>query len=73
MKIVLDKQKCIGCGSCAALDPENFVMVESNAKAELVKPDKVENDIYEKKAEITSDCQDATDSCPVIRIEIKED
>jgi len=73
MKIVLEKEKCIGCGSCAALDPVNFKMVDNNDKAELVEPDKVENDIYEKKAEITSDCQDATDSCPVICIEIKED
>jgi len=28
MKIVLDKEKCLGCGSCVALCPECFEMGE---------------------------------------------
>jgi len=72
MKVILEKKKCIGCGSCAALDPVHFKMVGD--KAELVKPDKVKDEIYEKEvSEVDNNLQDGTDSCPVICIEIKKD
>ena len=71
-KIVLDEKKCIGCGSCAALDTVNFVMTSDNSKAHLVKG-KVKDLIWEKDAEITGDTEDATDSCPVMCIDLKKD
>ena len=40
-KITLDQKKCIGCGACAAVCPNNFEMNEEN-KA-VVKETSVEN------------------------------
>ncbi|MCF7906957.1 ferredoxin [Patescibacteria group bacterium] len=40
-KITLDQEKCIGCGACSAICPNNFEMNEEN-KAE-VKEALVEN------------------------------
>ncbi len=67
MKIVLEQKKCIGCGACAALDPAHFKMKPDNSKAELLKPNrKNADDVFEEDVqEITTDSQDATDSCPV--------
>ena len=70
-KIILEEKKCIGCGSCAALDPKNFVMTEDNSKAHLTDAKK-EDDTWEKDADVTDDTQDATDSCPVICIHLKD-
>jgi ferredoxin len=72
-KIILDQKKCIGCGACAALDPKNFKMTEDNSKAFLIDGKKDSNDVCEKDIdEITNDCQDAVDSCPVVCIGIKK-
>lgn len=37
MKITVDKQKCIGCGTCVAVAPQSFKLA-GNGKAELIKP-----------------------------------
>lgn len=73
MKIILEQKKCIGCGACAALDPVNFKMTDDNSKAFIIDSKKDKEDVFEKNIEkITGDCQDATDSCPVICIHIKD-
>lgn len=52
MSIKIDKELCIGCGSCAALCPGTFKMNEENGKAEVV-------------SEADPDCaQKAAESCP---------
>ncbi len=71
MKIILEQNKCIGCGACAALDEKNFKMNKS--KAELVDSKENQDKIFEKTAEDTTDTQDATDSCPVQCIILKKD
>ena len=71
-KSTLDERKCIGCGSCSALDNVNFVMTSDNSKAHLVSGNKT-NDVWEKEAEITGDTEDASDSCPVMCINLKKD
>lgn len=60
MKIKIDEEKCIGCGSCVAVCPDCFEMTDDN-KARL-------------KDEITNtECvQEAVDVCPVQVIEIEE-
>ena len=74
MRIVLEQKKCIGCGACEALDPVNFKMTADNSKAYLVDGKKDKNEVCEKDIKlVTGDCQDATDSCPVVCIEIKKD
>jgi ferredoxin len=53
----VDENKCIGCGMCAGLCPEAFVM-NHEGKAEVLK-----NDI--------SDCvKNAAENCPVEAISI---
>lgn len=73
-KIILEQKKCIGCGACAALDSVHFRMTTDNSKAYLINGNKDSNDVFEEKIdEVTNDCQDAVDSCPVICIALKKD
>ena len=65
MKVILEQKKCIGCGSCAALDPKNFKMKDDNSKADLIDGKEGSDLVFEKEAEYDSDLQDGTDSCPV--------
>ncbi|MFH1249105.1 MAG: ferredoxin [archaeon] len=51
-KITVDKNKCIGCGSCVAMCEENFELVNGKAVA--------------KKAVSDLPCnKEAAESCPV--------
>lgn len=36
MAILIDKELCIGCGTCVALCPESFKMNETEGKAEVI-------------------------------------
>ena len=56
-KIVIDKEKCIGCGACVATCPETFDMKDGKATAKNVE-------------EITCE-KDAKAGCPVDAISIK--
>lgn len=57
-KVKVDKNKCIGCGSCVAVCEGNFEMVDGKAKI--------------KKAESDLPCnKEAADVCPVQAIAIK--
>lgn len=70
MKIILDRNKCIGCGTCAALCPRYFEMAEdgkSSLKGAKSKPKPQTEELTIKKI----DCaQDAADSCPVKAITV---
>lgn len=56
-KVSVDKDKCIGCGSCVALCDGNFEMKDGKAEA--------------KKAISDLPCnQDAADTCPTQAIKI---
>ena len=59
-KIEISKEKCIGCGSCAAVCPANFE-IGSDSKAKVIK-EEVEELGCNKIAE---------ESCPVQAIKIK--
>ncbi|MAF20417.1 MAG: ferredoxin [Parcubacteria group bacterium] len=60
MKIKIDQEACIGCGSCQAICPDFFEMNEEN-KAEVKKTDSGAND----------DCvQEAVEICPVDVIKV---
>ncbi|MFC1612536.1 ferredoxin [Patescibacteria group bacterium] len=61
MKIKIDKEKCIGCGTCPALCPEVFELNDSDFKA-----------FVKEGADISLPCvKEAKDACPVEAIEIE--
>lgn len=53
-KIIIDKQKCIGCGTCVAIAPKSFRLAD-DGKAEVIEP----------AGDPKQALQDAIDSCPV--------
>ncbi len=55
-KVIVDKDKCIGCGTCVALCPEAFELAE-DGKA------KVKESADAKKLE--KGIKEAIDACPV--------
>jgi ferredoxin len=57
-KIKVDKDVCIGCGSCEAVCPENFKMVDGKARV-----------IKASKGSLTCE-EEAKNSCPVNAISI---
>ena len=63
-KITLDKDKCIGCGACAAQCPENFEMKNDGENKASVKKAKVEDLGCNK---------DAEEVCPVDAIKISKE
>ena len=60
-KIIIDKTKCIGCGSCAALAPKSFKMGD-DGKAQAITP----------AGDGEATIKNAVDGCPVKAIEWKE-
>lgn len=61
MKIKVDKEKCIGCGTCAALCPDCFNLGE-DGKSEVI-----ESECF------SCELEDIVASCPVGAIEIEEE
>lgn len=71
MKIILEREKCIGCGSCAAFCPKHFKIAD-DGKSELINSQKTENGNFEKEVEKIDCIQEAADSCPVQIIHIEK-
>lgn len=61
MKLTIDKNKCIGCGTCAVIAPKSFKLGD-DGKAEGIEPPGDEEKVI----------KDAVDSCPVDAIELAE-
>lgn len=70
MKITLDKEKCIGCGSCVSVCPDFFEIGQDN-KAHL-KGGKTTNNKEEVETEEPDCAREAADICAVQGIEVKE-
>ena len=68
-KIVHEREKCIGCGSCAALCPKFFEMVD-DGKAKLLNSEKNAEGNDELEVEEVGCIQEAADACPVQIIHI---
>lgn len=66
MKLVVDKDICIGCGACAAICPDVFEIDEDGLAVSVV------NEINE---EVMEDAIDAKEGCPVnaIKEDVAED
>ena len=72
MKITLDKNTCIGCGACVAICPKYFEMGD-DAKSRLKNAVKNKKNNQEKLTVKEIGCiKEASDSCPVKAILIKE-
>lgn len=70
-KIILEKEKCIGCGSCETLCPAHWKLT-GDGKVELIGSKQVSGtDNFEKEVKGLGCNQAAADSCPVKCIKIK--
>lgn len=72
-KIVLEKDKCIGCGTCAALCPDFWEIdgakaVLTGAQKKDENTEELEKDLNEKELDCNKQC---VDNCPVACIHIK--
>ncbi len=61
---VIVNDACIGCGICATIAPDIFIMDQETGKSVL----KEDADLSD-----TEKLQEAADACPVAAIEITED
>lgn len=70
VRIEYDRDKCIGAGVCAAVDPTNFEMNE-DGKADLL-GGKKEGDIWVKELEVDSleTIKTGAEGCPVLVIKV---
>lgn len=68
-KIIHEREKCIGCGSCTALCPKFFEMGE-DGKAKLLNSEKNAEGNDELEIEKVECNQEAADACPVQIIHI---
>jgi ferredoxin len=71
MKIILEREKCIGCGSCAALCPKYWEMAEDNKSTLLGSKENSEGN-FELEVKEPGCSREAADSCPVQIIHIIE-
>ena len=72
MKIILEREKCIGCGSCALICPKHFKM-EEDGKSHLIDSETNPNTKNQELDLKNLDCiEDASSSCPVGIIKIKK-
>ena len=60
VKIIVDQEKCIGCGACVAICPSQFEL--KDGKAQVKKSD---------VKKITCE-EEAVESCPVVAISVKK-
>jgi len=72
MKIIHEREKCIGCGSCVALCPKFWEMAE-DGKSTLKNAAKNEEGNYELEVKEAGCNQEAADSCPVQIIHLIKD
>ena len=72
MEIILEKSKCIGCGSCIALCPR-FFEIDEEGKAHLKKSE-LDSKTEEETLEVSKvECaEEAIEVCPVQCIKIKK-
>mgnify|MGYP001611489277 FL=1 len=60
MNIVIEPEKCIGCGTCPALAPKSFKMNDETNKAEAINP----------PGDDENTVRMAVDSCPTAAITV---
>lgn len=61
MKIKVDKNKCIGCGTCVAIAPKSFKLGD-DGKSQPIEPPEDDKETI----------RNAVDSCPVVAIKLAD-
>ena len=72
MKIIHEREKCIGCGSCVAVCPKYWEMVDDGKSNLLGAKVDFKNGNQELEIKEIECNQDAADSCPVQCIHITQ-
>lgn len=70
MKIIQEREKCIGCGSCVALCPEYWEMAEDGKAKPINSKNNPETGNLELEIEKIDCNQEAAEICPVECIKI---
>lgn len=63
-KIIHDRPSCIGCGVCAAINPDHWTMSHEDGKSNVVGADEVGTDEVLEIEEVEKDMEVA-EACPV--------
>lgn len=72
-KLVVDQEKCIGCGTCVALTPEVFELNdEGKARLKLQAPSSPAKQDPALRDKLQAKIQEAIESCPVEAISWEE-
>lgn len=72
MKIILERSKCIGCGTCVGLCPKYFELLDDGKS--MLKGSEVNKKTGNRELELEEPecCKEAAESCPVECIYIVE-
>ena len=73
-KFIYDRENCIGCGSCVALDSKNWKM-QSDGRSKLLDSEETKEDLFEKEF-LDKDFEnnlEIAQACPVNTIHIEKE
>ncbi len=70
-KIILEREKCIGCGTCSVVCP-SFWEMSDDGRTNLKNGKETDKGIYEIKIEDPGCNREAEESCPVNCIHIRD-
>jgi ferredoxin len=68
-KIILEREKCIGCGSCQAMCPKYFELIE-DGKSHI--KDSTKQEVEELEVEKLECAESASEACPAQCIHIEK-
>ncbi|MBT6995402.1 ferredoxin [Candidatus Woesearchaeota archaeon] len=73
-KFVYDRENCIGCGSCAALDSKNWKM-KPDGKSSLTNSKEIDEELFEKEFQEKDldKNMEVAQACPVNVIHLEKD
>ena len=71
-KIIQERDKCIGCGSCATIAPDYFELDENDGLANLIKGKAAKGLFTREIKKIDSSIKEAVSICPLEIIKIKK-
>lgn len=72
IKIIHDRKKCIGCGSCVAICPNFFILNENDGLANLIEGKEVKGRFEREVNKIDRYFNEVINTCPVGIIKIKK-